>query len=201
MNRKELLRRLPEIDLIENQKIKNQVEQAFLDHTPTYFWKIPASTSGKYHQNDVIGDFGLWLHTKRVFVVAERIARSEKYRDKISSEEHDILRASILLHDLFKQGIPPRDTNHTSDDHDLIARTYLERKMEIDERILDCIESHNGGWGEGKEPETRLEDIHHLADMVGSDRNTITKVYKPCEEIVTAFNKEEFTENGIEAEF
>lgn len=197
----ELHRRLPEIELINNDEIKRQVEEAFLDHCPTYFWKIPASSSGKYHQNDVVSKYGLWLHTKRVFTIGERLARSEKHRDELTAEEHDIIRASLLLHDLFKQGLPPRDNNHTSDDHDLVARNYLERKMDIDERILDCIESHNGGWGEGKNPETRLEDIHHLADMVGSDRNLMPKVYKPCEEVREAFDKKEFERNGIEAHF
>lgn len=203
LDKAELHRRLPEIKLIENASIRSQVETAFLNYCPTYFWKVPASSSGKYHQDDVVSSQGLWLHTKRAFTVGERIARSEKYRGNINQEEHDVLRASILLHDMFKQGLEPRDSKHTSDDHDLIVRQFLEREMNIDSRILDCVESHNGGWGEGKNPTTRLEDIHHLADMVGSDKNLIGKVYKPCEEIKETFDVKIFDEEeggGISAD-
>lgn len=201
LSEEELLRRLPEIELIQDNQIRDSVIQTFQDHCPDYFWEVPASSSGKYHQTDVTNEQGLLLHTKRAFTVAQRICDSATYQGLISEEEQDILRASILLHDLFKQGLEPRDSHHTSDNHDRLAKEYLERKTELDPRILECIDSHNGGWGEGKKPENNLEQLHHMADMVGSDRNIITKVYKPCEEIENIFDKALFNKEGIKAEF
>lgn len=201
-NQQELLRRLPEIKLIENLELQEQVIDIFLNHCPDYFWEIPASSSGKYHQTDAVGEMGLWLHTKRTFTALERLGRTFVYQGKITEKELDYARASILLHDIFKQG--RERTGHTVKDHDRIASEYLSRNTELPQPVIECVDSHNGGWCKGKDPENDLEQLHHLADMMGSDRNQIAKVYKPCEEIREVFDHKLFDPEegeGINANF
>jgi hypothetical protein len=198
----ELLRRLPEINRIENPELRQKVESTFLELVPSYFWEIPASSSGKYHQNDAVGQHGLLIHVKRTFVVVERMIRSGKHSGMVSDTEADYLRAGILLHDCWKQGREPRGEHHTTDDHDVLARRILDRNTELPEEVLGLVESHNGPWKEGKEPENNLEQLHHLADMIGSSRNLIGKVYKPCEEVRKVFDQSAFEgQEGLEASF
>jgi hypothetical protein len=187
MNRDELLRRFPEINKINDLTLRDTVADAFLEHCPDYFWEVPASTSGKYHPKDQSGQHGLWLHTKRAFTCFERISRSAVESGEISEQEADYGRASILLHDLFKQGHEPRDEEHTSSDHDVIASTFLGKKTDLPDPVIECIESHNGPWGQGKDPESKIEKLHHYADMIASDRNAhfdlIGKVPHELEEV------------------
>lgn len=199
-SRDEVLRRLPEIRRIEKLGLREEVIDIFLNYVPSYFWTCPASSSGKYHQNDAVGEHGLLIHVKRTFVVLERIIRSGKKSGMISEYEADCLRASILLHDCWKQGREPRDEEHTTQDHDKLARQVLERRTHLPEMVLDCVESHNGPWGEGKNPENNLEQIHHLADMVGSSQNLYGKVLDPCEEVEQVFDHQAFEKDGVEAE-
>lgn len=178
-----MLRRLPEINKIEDDKLREQVINIFLQHCPDYFWTIAASSSGKYHPPDTRGRHGLWLHTKRSFQALEDLARTEVELGHIEEEDLDYGRAGILLHDLFKQGLPPRDEYETQDDHDRVASRYLGRKADLPDAVLGCIDSHNGAWYEGKEPENELEKLHHRADYISSRKAAWFDVLDPCEEL------------------
>ena len=124
-----------------------------------------------YHPPDTRGKHLLWLHCKRAFAAFEGLSSSYVKQGLITEQQQDYGRAAILLHDLFKQGLPPRDTNHTSTDHDKLCRNYLEQHSDLPQPVLECIDSHNGGWSEGKNPENDLEQVHHLADMISSRPN------------------------------
>jgi hypothetical protein len=183
LDREELLRRLPEIQKIEDPALREEVIHVFLEHCPDYFWTCPASSSGKHHPPDTRGKHGLWVHSRRAFLAFEDLARTEVEMGRIDEEELDYGRAGILLHDLFKQGLPPRDEHHTVKDHDKIAARHLGRKTDLPDEVLGCIDSHNGGWGEGKDPETELELLHHRADYVVSRKKCDYEISDPCEEL------------------
>lgn len=192
--KKELYRRLPEIRLIQNVPLREKVVDAFLNHCPSYFWTAPASSSGNHHQDDVCGKHGLWIHCKRTFACYERHVSTFEEMSRINSIQADYGRAGILLHDLYKYGRPPRG-KHTVEDHDVIAARILETNTDLPEEVIECIHSHNGAWYEGKTPETDLELVHHIADMGGSAKNCVWKVYKPCKEILEVIEEEP----GVEA--
>lgn len=179
LSKKEVLRKLPEIEEINDRRLREQTIDVFANYAPEYFWKVPASSSGKYHPRDTTGEHGLWIHVKRSFQAFERIADSYEEQGKITSQERDYGRSAILLHDLFKQGLPPRDEEHTTKDHDKVCARFLERKTDLPQEVIDCIDSHNGAWNEGKDPEGDLEQIHHLADMVSSGRTIYIELLKP----------------------
>jgi len=183
LDREELFRRLPEIREIEDDELREQVIDVFLNHCPSYYWTCPASSSGNHHPPDTRGKHGLLIHSKRAFWAFEDLSRTEEEMGLIDEEELDYGRAGILLHDLFKQGLPPRDEHHTVQDHDKIAARHLGRKTDLPDEVLGCIDSHNGAWGEGKEPETELERLHHRADYIVSRKKCHYTIPDPCEEL------------------
>lgn len=183
LDREELLRRLPELQKIEDEKLREQVINIFLEHCPSYFWQCPASSSGKHHPPDTRGRHGLWLHSVRAFHAFEDLARTDVEMGLINKKELDYGRAGILLHDLFKQGHEPRDEHHTQEDHDRIAARYLGRKTDLPDEVLGLIDSHNGAWYEGKTPETELERLHHRADYIVSRKRCHYEIPDPCEEL------------------
>jgi len=181
----ELERRLPEIQEIERTELREEVTRIFLEEVPEYFWDVPASSTGKYHPSDHNQDHGLWIHTKRAFTAFQRLSRSYENQGRINLYQKECGKAAILLHDMFKYGIPPERQDHTVSEHDVIAARFLEKNSDLPEEVIGCVESHNGpdGWGKGKAPETDLEQIHHLADMIASDKNGYFKILKPSDEL------------------
>lgn len=186
MDRSELLRRLPEIEKIQDEKIREETIDVFLQYCPDYFWEKPASSSGKYHPDDHCGEHGLWLHTKRAFTAFERLSKSYQEQGLINSQMRDCGRAAILLHDIFKYGKPAENMSHTVKDHDRLAANFLRNKTQLPPTVIGCVESHNGPWCKGKSPETPIEQVHHMADMIGSDTNALFKTESPCKEIRNA---------------
>lgn len=162
----------------------------FLEHCPNYFWAAPASSSGKYHPPDHRGKHGLLLHCKRAFVVYEELSSSFEAQGLIDGYELNCGRAAILLHDLFKYGIPGDEQRpeHTVSNHDRIASKLFERETSLPDEVVRCVDTHNGPWGSGSEPETALEHLHHWADMTAS-RVSIQGigVLKPCKELRDEF--------------
>ena len=181
----ELERRLPEIQEIQRTDLREEVVRLFREEVPEYFWDVPASSTGKYHPSDHNQDHGLWIHTKRAFTAFQRLSRSYDNQGRINRYEKECGKAAILLHDMFKYGMPPERQNHTVSEHDVIAARFLEKNSSVPEEVIGCVETHNGpdGWGKGKAPETDLEQIHHLADMIASDSNGYFKIAEPAEEL------------------
>ena len=185
MSREEVIERFPEVKEIDDKVLAQEVVSVLDEHLPEYFWKVPASSTGQYHPEDHNDQHGLWIHTKRAFTAFERLSKSYKHQGKITEWERDCGRAAILLHDMFKYGKPPETKEHTVDDHDFLAARFLDKNTDLPPKVVGCVESHNGpeGWGKGKAPGNSLEQIHHLADMIASDRNGFFKIKEPVQEV------------------
>jgi hypothetical protein len=177
----ELFRRLPEIKEIEDSTLRVKTAKLFMEEVPEYFWEVPASTSGNYHHPISRGKHGLWIHTKMAFQLFNRMADSWVEAGKITEYEKACGQSAILLHDMFKQGVPQQ--GYTVGDHDEIAAEFLA-EYGIEEKVVGCVLSHNGpeGWGSGRAPENPLEELHHLADMAGSGENILANI-PTCREI------------------
>jgi hypothetical protein len=176
----EVERRMPMVESINHEDLRFLTKKVIAEHTPKYFWDVPASSSGNYHTDDHVKKHGLWLHTLRAFLAFEGMTESLQQSEKLSAWSVDCGRAAILLHDLYKQGVPPRNEKHTIDDHDIVAYKQLKQKTDLPDKVLGCILSHNGPWSQGREPQTPLENTHHLADMMGS-RSWSTFSLENCE--------------------
>lgn len=176
MDREEALRRFPEADDIENEELREQVIQT-IRQFPDYFWTAPAAS--KHHAPEHRQRHGLWLHTKRVCTVMERLAQSMVKQGHLSWEEVDYARAACILHDMYKYGIPPTSVDSTVKDHDVTAADWLRDHTKIPDEVCGAVEAHNGPWYVGHPPSSHLEQIVHIADMVGSDENIRVAVKEP----------------------
>ena len=166
-----------ELNLIQNEALREFVGNV-LNGLPDYFRKIGASTSGKYHPAYTIGEGGLIRHTKACVGIAKELLRAELYY--IESNEHDIVYASLLLHDGLKCGMWE---DKTAFNHPILMSNYLEeRAVEYQfadnytiKHIRKCIESHMGKWNTSNysdlilpTPQTDLEKLVHLCDYIAS---------------------------------
>lgn len=187
----EVIRRLPEVRLIEDNKLRALTIDA-LRYAPDYFWKEAASTSGKYHHPHARGECGLWIHTKMAIPMFMRLAPSWVAQGKLTEKERDMALSALLLHDMFKQGLPENrdpdnpDDCHTSGDHDVVAAEWFAEHTNLPEEVIGAVKAHNGPeeWGEGPAPQSDVEQIVHTCDMLASDPNNPVSVWKPTEEIL-----------------
>jgi len=183
IDRVDLLNRLPELNMVEDDELKENAIDAFLNICPDYFWTCPSSSTGKYHPEDESGKYGNWLHTKRAFTNMQRNIRSALEMGHITEFEADCGRIAILMHDMTKFGYPPSDNEHTISEDDIIGANTVRWFTDLPETVAMCIETHNGGWSETF-PEEHIELIHHYADLNASDRDN-GAVYEPTEELLS----------------
>lgn len=180
----ELLRRLPEIDAIYDEDIREGVIRTFMKGCPDEFWYRPSSSSGKYHSVDERGKYGNWLHTKRVFAEYANIAESWVELGIITPYEKEEGKAAALIHDMMKYGWPSEQNEHTVNDHDLIAADVARNIGNMPEPVVRLIETHMGGWGEGPNPETPAELLLHTADKSAAREHNDVGVYFPTDEML-----------------
>lgn len=179
----EVERRLPEVSYIEDDDIRAQTVDAISRGVPEYFWQVPATGSGKYHNPFSRNRYGLWIHVKQVFAVYERLVRSYVEQGLITEKKADMGRAAVLLHDMLKYGHGYEDGDGTVPNHDNLAGHWLEHNSDLPREVVRAVKTHNGPWYDGPEPNSPLEQLVHQADMVASTKNVTVGVYEPADEI------------------
>lgn len=188
----ELRRRLPEIRLIDDERLRERVAEILIEECPDHYWRYPSSTSGRFHPIDERGVHGQWIHTKRVVATFDHLADSPRKaarddasdgRFGISDEEYRCGLVATLLHDVFKFGTDDEQVERTLGDHDARAAQYLEANYDLPPGVIGCIDAHNGPWKDGKQPETQLELLVHYADMMVADSRSESLLLEPTPEI------------------
>jgi hypothetical protein len=183
----EVRRRLPEVDAIYDDEIRESVIDYFLHCCPDYFWERPASATGKYHPPDESGDHGTWLHTKRVFATYSNLSESYAEMQIITEHDRNCGKAAALIHDTFNYGWPSDNRDMTTSKHDVIASSVAAYVGDLPEETVHLVHSHMGPWGEGKTPVDEHERLFHLSDMSAADSNHQPAVYYPAEELEKEF--------------
>jgi 23S rRNA maturation-related 3'-5' exoribonuclease YhaM len=165
-----------EIELIKNPAIKNIAKQG-VDLLPDYFFKVPASSTGKYHPSFALGEGGLYRHVRAAVGIAVELFRIYDF----APDEQDIIITSLMLHDGWKQGLD--GSGNTTHSHPIVASDVLRTKVHVngpdDERVLamicDSISSHMGQWSTSKwdstvlpTPKTEIQKFVHLSDYLAS---------------------------------
>lgn len=177
----------PYFDLISSPNIK-RFSKAMWEKAPSYFFVIPASSSGKYHAEWATELGGLVKHV----LMGVQVAYDLSVTFGLTDHQTDLALSAMFGHDLFKYGIE-YDTRY-SDMHPFIPRSYfsnpksegyishiLENPQDF-KTIMDAIERHmgslaDGSWtcvskGSGRfKPETPIEQVVHLADYIASRKN------------------------------
>lgn len=174
-----------EIGAIRNQEIRNLVETC-LQNAPSYFWTMPASSTGKYHPAYSLGEGGLVRHTKAAVSIALDLLSLEQNQKFATLRDHII--AALILHDTVKKG---RDGGaYTTTDHPLqaaaLVREMSERVTVPDQDvniICELIETHMGQWNTDfdgnvvmRKPETDIEQFVHMCDYLASRKTIEVKV-------------------------
>ena len=172
-----------EIEQISDNKLKTAAYK-MAAKLPNYFWKVPASSSGKYHPKCDLGDGGLVRHSIMVTRAAEDLVISEMFvRD--TKVNRDIARVAALFHDGLKHGKVAEDESypdHTVFEHPLCAADFVRENLEAEKvddlkitMIVDAIRTHMGKWCTSNyskvalsKPRTDFEKMIHLADYVAS---------------------------------
>ena len=168
-----------EINLIKNEDLRKFAEYC-MEKVPEYFFKVAASSTGKYHPAYTLGEGGLVRHVKAAVKIAESLLELEqnKYLD------HDTVIFALIFHDCLKHG--KEDSGHTEFLHpdlaaDFIWDLYLDyeeckklNEIQIED-ICNCIAAHMGEWNTSKysekeldKPQTVEEELVHTCDFLAS---------------------------------
>lgn len=166
MNKSEIFEK--ELNYIKNNDIKNEIEE-ILNHLPCYFFKIPASSSGKYHPQYALGEGGLVRHTKAAVGIAVELFNNHTVQN-FTDFEKDCIIGALILHD----GLKGKD--YTEFKHPLKMKTFCETFLKPSHKIIaNAIASHMGEWSTSKyeeghlpKPQTELEKFVHLCDYLAS---------------------------------
>lgn len=165
-----------ELDYIVDPVIRNFTEYS-LNKIPNYHFLIPASSTGKYHPQQSLGEMGLTRHTRAVVYFARAFSRSYQLTEK----ETDIVISACLLHDSCKLGLHMQKYTHKL--HDKIAADFileLGRSYEIPMsdlmQICTAIAFHAGPWTEHPKKKqfpddySKIETVVHISDMASAQR-------------------------------
>lgn len=176
-----------ELNDIHDENIRDFAKEVLIN-ADDYFFKVPASSSGKYHPSFSLGDGGLVRHTRCVVFFAESIAESFM----MSQKDKDLLILAAIAHDIKKQG--DGRTSHTQKLHPKYASDYL---TELDkkyhyiysddlEKVKHAIERHMGKWGvnDGLEaPETEFDKCLQSADYNASRKEILDFKFRETKEL------------------
>jgi len=165
------------LEIMKNTDIINAVIIMLTEYVPDYFWEIPASSGGKYHPDFAQGVGGLVRHTQSALIIAYELFENPVVT-KFSKDEQDVIIASLILHDTYKNGLEKgRWTNNfhpqiaATEFYEGVPREMLEQRFRS--AIYGAIQKHMGVWGGTKNkrlplPETELERFVHLCDYIAS---------------------------------
>lgn len=177
--KKEVLKQ--ELGYIKNDRIRKSAEN-LLELVPNYFFKVPASSTGKYHPSFSQGEGGLLRHTKVATRIGKEILSLEYTNSLFTNDEKDLLILAIILHDTQKLGNP--EERYTRFDHPLLAASFIEQnkqktKLTEDEISLlkRIISSHMGEWNKSNysnvelpKPSDKYEFFVHIFDYLSSKK-------------------------------
>lgn len=160
-----------EIGYIKNEVVRDTVINV-LNQAPSYFFSIPASSTGKYHPSFSLGDGGLVRHTK----MAVRIAYDMfTIVPQFTDIERDCIIASLILHDVCKSG--KNHSGYTKHEHPILACELIDSVVsnEYTELIKRGIASHMGQWNTNNysnvvlpRPTDKYERFVHMCDYLAS---------------------------------
>jgi 23S rRNA maturation-related 3'-5' exoribonuclease YhaM len=183
MGRKLLKAMKVEVDKIRYSEIQKLVK-AVLMKCNDYNATGAASSSGKYHPPQDLGDGGLVRHTKAVARNVERMLQCMPQYD--ADENWSVPYAAAILHDYCKyteMNQKNSNENHPVLMSDLIGETYMKDEssyaagtMTLVSRIQNCVSSHMSRWNkcwhvnglEMPTPASPEQMILPYADMIGS---------------------------------
>ncbi len=167
-----------EINYINNSRIKNSLI-TMLDKLPSYFYEVPASSTGKYHPSFSLGNAGLVRHTKAAVRIAIELF-NDSALNNFTDDEKDLIIMSLTLHDGLKSGLTKSE--YTVFEHPILIANYIKdckNELELTDEevdfVSDAVITHMGPWTKnykGEEvltpPKTKYQRFVHMCDYLAS---------------------------------
>ena len=169
-----------ELDLIKDERLRNFAEK-IISRLPDYFFKVPASSTGKYHPSYTLGKGGLVRHTKAAVGIAQELFNCNSIHS-YNQKQKDIITISLLLHDGVKNGIEYQP--YTIATHPLEMVNFIKSQQDCIDLltneelrvICNCIASHMGEWNKDyktkrevlPKPQKGIEKFVHMCDYLAS---------------------------------
>lgn len=155
-----------------------------LSNVPDYFFSAPASSSGKYHPKNDLGEGGLVRHSISVARMLDHLLEPYGYFD-FNEEQKDLLKIAALFHDCMKSGTQEEyeKGKHTKFLHPLYAANFImtvaitnSYSYEKALFIYNAVIAHMGQWntnvtGNLPTPKTPDQKVLHLADYLASRKD------------------------------
>lgn len=175
-----------ELALIKDPVLRDWTRNTLLS-TPDYFFKGPASSTGKYHPACTIKEGGILVHVKRATYLVDRLCPGWG----IDGRDRDRALAAIILHDIAKVG-KGSGSYLDYNNHPINAIKYFApiptgtqtedictKLCEDIEIISGCIQHHMGLWTPDsiKKPLTKyslLELLVYTADYLSATKDLDT---------------------------
>lgn len=165
---------IKELGFIRNKDIR-ELTKDLIEQLPDYFFKVAASSTGKYHPDYALGDGGLVRHTKAAVRIADELFRLEMFTPLL--EQRDLIISALLLHDGLKHG--KTLGVYTVADHPVQAAEFIKeycKNKEIGEKIAELVLTHMGQWNTSyktgavlmPKPTTKAQSFVHLCDYLAS---------------------------------
>ncbi len=178
MNKKDYFKK--ELEYIKNERLRKSAEM-LIEMLPDYFFKIPASSTGKYHPSFSLGDGGLLRHTKAAVRIAKELLDS-KILNNFSDDEKDLIIIALIVHDGIKKGIV--EEKWTKFEHPLLIANFIKENKDkfefTDEEInllYEMTSSHMGEFNKdfnGNEvlpiPKSKYSRFVHMCDLLSSKK-------------------------------
>lgn len=183
LSSEEVHRRLPALDLIENDSIREETARLSAS-APAYFWTAPAA-SHKYHHPLCREQHGLWAHTLMVVQAVEDLLWTYQGRGLINEADADLARSAAILHDQRKNGPHADPESSSTSDHDLQMADIIIEDSDLPNAVGHAVATHMGPSDsyDGPAPESgTLNDLVHMADYAASRRNWEVKAPGPLPE-------------------
>lgn len=163
-----------ELNLIRSLEIR-EITKNLIEQLPDYFFKVAASSTGKYHPEYALGEGGLVRHTKAAVRIADELFRMEMFNPLLN--DRDFILAALILHDGLKHG--QSLGVYTVADHPVQAANFIKENCEdkeIGEKIAELVLTHMGQWNTDyktnmvimPKPSTKAQSFVHLCDYLAS---------------------------------
>ena len=167
---------------IKNDDLREDAKY-LVSHLPDYFFKVDASSTGKYHPKYAAGDGGLTRHVKSACKFANELLLNPIIGKPYTERDKDLIIIALLVHDGLKYG-PKEKEKYTRFDHPLLAGDYVKENKknllmndEELEKVEKSIKSHMGPWNTNSYseielplPKAPIEKFVHMCDYLASRR-------------------------------
>lgn len=170
-----------EIDYISDDRIKEAAHK-LVDMLPEYFFRVPASSTGKYHPKCSNVEGGLVNHTKIAVRLAKELMSNAMLFNNFSTHDQDLIILALMLHDGFKHGLT--EERYVRFDHPIISADFIkEHGVEVglnDEEtdlLSSLIAAHMGVFNTSNYskvvlplPKTAMQKFVHMCDDLASKK-------------------------------